>query len=120
MRRSLAVTMAAGLFLAACGTEVEVGSLTADAGTDFTVAVGDVPTFDGCASSGDISNYEWTIVEGPAADDAGKALRETMGSCDFDLENAMVIDDVGEWTIELNITDGNISATDEVVVTVTE
>ena len=43
-----------------------------------------------------------------------------MADCSFELENAMIIDDVGEWTIELLATSGDIEATDQVVVTVTE
>ena len=122
MRRSLAVAMAAGLFLAACGTEVESSSLSADAGADFTVAVGEVPVFNACDSGGDIANYEWTIVSAPVEGDDGKVLRATMNNCEFELENAMVIGDLGEWTIELSITDedGDITASDEVLVTVVE
>lgn len=117
MRRSLALSVAAGLALAACSGG---SGVVADAGTDFTVAVGEAPVFDGCGSSGDINNYEWTIVTAPTEEDGGKALRTEMGDCDFLLESTMVIDDVGEWTIELSVTDGEDQATDQVVVTVTE
>lgn len=108
---------AVALMIAGCGDN---GGPTADAGADFSVSVGDVPSFDGCASTGDIENYQWTIVRGPDEADAGKLLRETMSDCAFELESSMVIDDVGEWTIELSVTDGSASSTDQVVVQVVE
>ena len=43
-----------------------------------------------------------------------------MSDCSFELENAMIIEDVGEWTIELVATDGDGESSDQVVVTVTE
>ena len=77
-------------------------------------------TFDGCGSEGDITNYQWTIIEAPDAqsDAVGKPLRTEMDDCSFELESAMIIDDVGEWTIELVVTDGDTEASDQVVVTV--
>ena len=116
-RRSLSLAAAAGLALAACSGG---SGVVADAGTDFTVAVGEAPVFDGCGSTGDIANFEWTIVTAPTEEDGGKALRTEMNDCDFILESAMIVDDVGEWTIELSVSDGSEEATDQVVVTVTE
>ena len=120
MGRLTALLIAAGIALAACGGDS--GSLVADAGDDFTVAVGEVPTFDGCGSEGEFTNYEWTIIEAPDSqpDADGKPLRTLMADCSFELENAMIIDDVGEWTIELAAISGETEATDQVVVTVTE
>lgn len=120
MRRIIALMAAGSMALAACGGG---GSdLVSDAGVDFTVEVGEAPVFDGCGSDGEISNYEWTIVEAPESspDAEGKELRTVLSECDFELENAMLIEDVGEWTIELAVTDGESEATDQVVVTVTE
>ncbi len=119
MRRFAAMTFATALAITACGGG---GDITADAGEDFSVPVGEAPVFDGCGSSGELSNYQWTIIEAPEgnADDNGKALRTTMDSCNFELETAMVVDDIGEWTIELAVTDGSNEVTDQVVVTVTE
>lgn len=95
--------------------------LQAEAGQDFTINVGEQPTFDGCASTGDMINYEWTIVSAPEqmADDAGKVIRETDPTCSFTLGAAMGVDEVGEWVIELEVRDeaGNAS-TDTVTVTV--
>ncbi len=79
--------------------------------------------FDGCASTGDIVNFEWLILETPGAnaDDAGKFLREESSDCSFTLENVMEVDEVGVWTIELSIEDsGGEVATDTVDVTVTD
>lgn len=118
MRRRIAIAAAVGLALAACGGDSS--SLTVDAGEDFTVAVGEAPVFDGCGTEGDIANYQWTIISAPDPADDGKELRTVMADCSFELENAMVIEDVGEWTIELVATDSESESSDQVVVTVTE
>ena len=116
--RWLLVLTAAALLFAACGGD----SLSADAGTDFSVTVGEAPIFDACDSVGEIANYQWSIISAPEtrADDVGKELRATMNDCSFELESAMLVDDVGEWTIELTVSDGDESASDEVTVEVTE
>ncbi|MEM7337835.1 MAG: hypothetical protein AAF467_04245 [Actinomycetota bacterium] len=117
--RAAAAAVVTVLALAGC---TDGDGLAADAGDDFTIAVDEAPTFDGCGSSGDITNYAWIIRETPSnmADDVDKELRSEMGDCSFELENAMTIDEVGEWTIELSVTDadGGISS-DLVVVEVT-
>ena len=120
MRRFLGLVFASGMVLAACG--VDGGSISSDAGPDFAVSVGEAPLFDGCESSGDISNYEWTIIEAPEGqpDSDGKPLRTEMFDCSFELENTMVLADVGDWTIELTVSNDDVEASDEVVVTVTE
>lgn len=115
-----AVLLAGGLVVAAaCGGDDDLG---ADAGDDFTVAVGESPTFDGCGSSGDIVNYQWVIRGTPSdmAEDVDKPLREVDDQCSFTLDAAMLIDEVGEWTIELTVSDaeGNTSS-DTVTVEVT-
>ncbi len=109
------------LLAVACGDDGE--SLSANAGDDFEVSVGSAPEFDGCGSSGNIFNYEWVIADAPetTADAVGKELRSEMFDCSFSLENAMIIDDVGDWTIELTVTDSeDETATDQVQVTVVE
>ena len=102
--------------LAGCGG----GGLSADAGEDFTVAMGEAPEFDGCGSGGDGLTYTWTIVEAPEsmADDVGKVLRDSIGDCSFTLESDMEVADVGTWVIELTTTDRTDTATDQVTVTV--
>lgn len=117
MRSRVGLALAAGLFMAACSGG---SGLSADAGEDFAVSVGEAPEFVACDSTGDISNYEWTISAAPEArpESVGQELRAVMADCSFVLESQMVLDDVGEWTIDLTITDGTDTATDQVVVTV--
>lgn len=93
----------------------------ANAGQDFTVIVGTEPTFDGCASSGDIVNYRWTILEAPDTmpEDAGKVIREVDPNCSFTLDANMGVDEMGQWVIELEVTDSEgQTSTDTVTVTV--
>lgn len=102
--------------IAGCGSSAP----SADAGSDFSISVGQAPTFDGCGSSGDSLSYSWTIVGAPSdmADDVGKALREPESACSFTLESEMVVADEGVWEIELTVTDGTDSSTDRVEVLV--
>ena len=76
------------LLAAACGSGDD---LQADARADFSIAVGDSPTFDGCSSGGEIRNYSWAIIDAPdlMAGDAGKVIRETEPACSFTLDAAM-------------------------------
>lgn len=98
----------------------ESAPLTANAGEDFTVTVGEEPSFDACESTGDIENYAWTILSAPAsvAEDEGKVIREIEPNCSFTLEDPMVVQEVGEWVIELEVQSGDETATDTVTVTV--
>lgn len=117
--RSTAAAAVLVLGVAGCGND---DGLAADAGADFSVSVDEAPSFDGCGSSGDITNYEWVIRETPSnmAEDVDKVLRSEMGECSFELENTMTIDEVGEWTIELLISDAaGATSSDAVVVEVT-
>ena len=105
--------------LVAC--QASSSSLRANAGQDFSVVVGTSPTFDGCASSGEIVNYKWTIVDAPdsSARDVGKVIREMSVDCLFSLEELMEIEEVGDWEVELEVRDsGGSTDTDTVVVTV--
>ena len=107
------------LIATSCGSD----GIGADAGDDMTVKVGEAPVFDGCGSTGDVINYSWTVTDAPASRsaDVGKALRETNDACSFTLESAMVVDEVGDWTIELEVSDGDANAqTDSVKVEVVE
>lgn len=108
-----------GFFAAACGGG---SSLTSDAGEDFSVTVGTAPEFNGCDSSGEITNYQWVITGAPetSADSEGKTLRSEMNDCNFTLESAMEVADLGTWTIELTVTDGSDTATDVVQVEVVD
>lgn len=109
-----------GLLAIGCGSG---NSLSADAGPDTEVAVGESPTFDGCDSSGDITNYQWVIRQAPESmpQDVDKAIRESMTDCSFTLEASMITDEIGSWTIELIVTDHDgATSSDEVAVTVVE
>ena len=116
--------LAAGILLVlvvlvACGGD---DGLKADAGSDVSVAVAESPTFDGCGSNGNISNYQWAIVEAPTdmQKDLGKLIREFETECSFMLEAAMIAEEAGTWVVELTVSDdaGKTSA-DTVSVQVT-
>ena len=97
--------------------------LTADAGEDFSITVGESPNFNGCNSAGNINNYRWTIVEAPAAmaGDVGKVIRDVDANCSFTLEAAMGLQEVGEWVIELEVSNQSGERhTDQATVTVNE
>ena len=74
MRNGSYVSLAAAAAMLAAGCSSS--TVSAEAGDDFVVTIGEAPTFDGCASSGDIDSYTWEIVEAPdtMADDAGKEI----------------------------------------------
>jgi hypothetical protein len=119
MRAGTVAAVAVVALLGACGGDDE---LAADAGEDFSVAVGESPTFDGCGSSGEIVNYRWKILEAPPtmADDAGKVIEEVDPDCSFTLDAAMIAEEEGSWVIELTVTDaGGATSTDTVAVEVT-
>ena len=120
----LIMAIVVSLLLAACsGSDTTLEAPTANAGEDFSVAIGEQPRFDACASSGDIANYKWTVVAAPETmgEDVGKVIRETEPECAFTLEAQMGVDEVGKWQIQLEVSDaaGNVD-TDTVTVTVTE
>lgn len=120
MRRLLMLMTVVALAMVASGCGDDGPS--ADAGADFSTAVGSTPRFDGCGSSGDIVNYAWTITGAPSsmATDVGKALREESSECSFVLDAAMLPTEVGVWTVELEVTDADgETSTDEVEVEVT-
>jgi len=118
--RMIAAFVVAALVAASCGGSDE---LNADAGSDFRVAVGEAPSFDGCGSSGDIVNYQWVLRSTPSnmTDDLDKPVREFDDSCSFTLDDTMLTEEVGMWEIELivNDADGN-TAVDSVSIEVFE
>lgn len=122
MRHLLKFLLVMGLILTMAACQNNEPALEADAGADFTIQMGESPTFDGCASAGDIVNYQWTIVtpSDNMPEDAGKVIRETDPNCSFTLDAEMGVDEVGTWVIELQVRDaaGN-AATDTVSVEVT-
>ena len=102
-RFSGAAMALAVLAVGACGS----GGLKADAGPDISVGVGGSPTFDGCASEGEPTLYNWTIVEAPdeMAGDAGKVIQWNDPGCSFTLEASMLAQEVGTWVIDLTVID---------------
>lgn len=111
------------LVVIACQGNSPSAALQANAGSDFSIKVGESPSFDGCTSTGDMINFRWKIISAPAtkAGDAGKMIREVDEACSFTLPASMGPDEVGEWVIELEVQDssGN-SSTDTVTVTVVQ
>lgn len=122
-RGALFIGAAAVAFLVVACSDDDRGLPVAVAPDDFSVAVGEAPTFDACESTGEIVNYAWTIRETPSNmdDDVNKALREQEESCEFMLESNMIVDEIGTWVIELEVSDADgTSSTDTVRVEVTE
>lgn len=117
-RLHLAISIAA-LVAVGCG---DSDGLEADAGDDSSVLVGESPVFDGCDSDGEITNYKWTIREAPSTqtESVDKPIRAVDAECSFTLEAPMVVDEVGDWVIELEVNDADgETSTDSVTVTVT-
>ena len=109
------------VFLVACSGSTD--SLNANAGNDYEIKMGEQPRFDGCASTGNIENYQWKILTAPdkMSEDAGKVIREIEPNCAFTLDAEMGVDELGVWEIQLEVQDalGN-KAVDTVSVTVIE
>lgn len=117
----LLISIGLVIILVGCGGGDE--PLAVDAGDDFEIQVGESPTFDGCASTGAIDNYKWTIIEAPPAmaEDSGKIIREVDANCSFTLDAAMGLKEMGAWIIELEVSNSaGETATDRVTVTVNE
>ena len=99
------------------------GPLNANAGEDASVRVGESPHFDGCNSEGDIVNYQWLIRDTPPGmtDDIGKSIRDSSTGCSFVLDTAMVGDEIGDWEIELIVSDAaGETSRDSVTISVTD
>ncbi|MCF8232955.1 MAG: right-handed parallel beta-helix repeat-containing protein [Bacteroidales bacterium] len=90
-------------------------TLTADAGSDMTVSVGEEVVLDGSNSSASEGSfdYEWTFTATPNGSSA-QLNGATTASPSF------AADVEGDYVVELTITNGNESDTDEVTVTATE
>ena len=99
----LVLFVLSALLLVACTS----ATVQANAGDDFSVREGAAPTFDGCGSSGQIVTYEWRIVAAPAGREAAEGnVIQSAADCTFELGAQMVVDDMGEWVIELSVVDG--------------
>jgi hypothetical protein len=116
----LIIVVFGGMILIGCETD---NPLSADAGEDFEIQIGQPPEFDGCKSTGNINNYRWTIVEAPdkMAADRGKVIRDVDPNCSFRLDVAMGVDEVGLWIVELEVSNSSGGrATDRVSIVVNE
>lgn len=104
LRITSAIVVGLVLVAGACGNGSD---LRADAGADFSIGVGQSPTFDGCGSQGQIQNYKWAITDAPdfMTGDSAKVIREIESACSFTLVAAMDLQEVGTWTVELIVTD---------------
>jgi hypothetical protein len=97
----------------------------ADAGPDVTVHLGDNVSLDGSSSTdldgGELTYYHWSIRFAPEElqDEVGRVLEEGPDAAVCTTDLALNKDNVGQWTIELKVTDDEgQSAIDEMVLTV--
>ena len=95
------------------------------AGPGISARVGQTVSFDGSQSvdldGGEIVYYQWKVTAAPEGreEEIGRALREGADAAVWTSETALTDEDVGEWVIELKVTDDEgQSATDDLVVTV--
>ncbi len=88
---------------------------TVGAGAGLTIEVSEVITLAGSAADDGLPNNqlsaEWTMVSGPAP-----VQFDTAGN----IESAAVFTEAGTYTLQLQVSDGLLSATDTVIVNVTE
>jgi PKD repeat protein len=108
--------MLAGLFLmTSCEKQLELDlnkSITANAGPDQAVQVGQVVTLDGSGSSdsqGKPLTYGWSLVRQPATS-AAKITDASTANPTFKP------DETGEYELELTVTSSNGKATDKVLI----
>ena len=95
------------------------------AGPDAFASVGQTMSFDGSESvdldGGEIVYYQWKVTAAPEGREGeiGRVLREGADAAVWTTESAFANEDVGEWVIELRVTDDEgQSATDEMMLTV--
>jgi hypothetical protein len=95
------------------------------AGPDIFASVGETVSFDGSESvdldGGQIVFYQWKVTAAPEGREAevGRVLREGHDAAVWTMESALTSEDVGEWVIELLVTDDEgQSATDDLLMTV--
>ncbi|GAB2576865.1 hypothetical protein GCM10027190_28250 [Spirosoma areae] len=106
----------ASLFLTTgCKKETEVnpvGSLTANAGPDQSVQVGQIVTLDGSASTdsqGKPLSYQWTLLRKPAKSTITLAQPTSF-------KPTVKPDEVGEYEFELAVTSASGKSTDNVII----
>ncbi|WP_420147623.1 PKD domain-containing protein [Spirosoma sp.] len=116
LKQSIIFLIASLFLLTSCKKENDVtpvGSVSASAGSDQSVQVGQTVTLDGSASKDDQSkplSYQWTILRKPAKSNV--TLTEPTS-----FKPTFKPDEVGEYEFELSVTSANGKATDKVIVT---
>jgi hypothetical protein len=112
------------MVLAGCAIATKAPPV-AKAGPDVVVHVGEGLSCDGSSSvdldGGKIVYYQWRIAAAPEGrqDEVGRILREGQDAATCPPDLLFNSEDLGEWTIELKVTDDEgQSATDDLVVTV--
>ena len=120
----LVLTIGLGVVLAGCALATKAPPV-ANAGPDIIAHVGETVSYDGSLSvdldGGKIAYYHWSIRVAPEGlqDEVGRVLREGEDAAVWTTESALANEDVGEWVIELKVTDDEgQSATDEMMLTV--
>jgi hypothetical protein len=95
------------------------------AGPDIFASVGETVSFDGSQSvdldGGEIVLYQWKVTAAPEGREAevGSVLREDPDAAIWTMESALTKGDIGEWVIELLVTDDEGQwATDDLLMTV--
>jgi len=114
--RWLLIVLTGLFFTTACKEKPEVnpnGSVTAKAGADQSVQVGQVVTLDGSGSTDSESKpltYQWVLLRKPAKSTV--TLSDTKAA-----KPTFKPDEVGEYELELTVTSTNGKGTDKVLIT---
>ncbi|WP_155296291.1 right-handed parallel beta-helix repeat-containing protein [Spirosoma rigui] len=110
-----ALLIASLFLLVSCKKDTDVdpvGAVTANAGPDQSVSVGQVVTLDGSASTdsqGKPLSFQWTILRKPAKSSVALTQPATA-------RPTFRADEVGEYEVLLTVTSASGSATDKIVV----
>ncbi len=92
---------------------IDNGTPLANAGPDQKVTIGEIVTLNGIDSKdpeGETLTYQWSLISKPASSNAA-ITGTTAVQATFELDKA------GVYTIELSISDGEKTATDQIVIT---
>ena len=124
VRRTLHLLMVLATTLAGCALATKAPPV-ANAGPDIIAHVGETVSYDGSLSvdldGGEIVYYQWKVTAAPEGreEEIGRVLREGEDAAVWTTESALTDEDIGEWVIELKVTDDEgQSATDDLVMTV--
>jgi hypothetical protein len=120
----LTISVLTGAALAGCALVTKAPPV-AKAGPDVVVHVGEMWLCDGSSSidldGGKIVYYQWQITAAPEGreNEVGRILHEGQDAATCPSELLSSSEDLGEWTVELKVTDDEgQSATDDLLLTV--